>query len=348
MAKKILHILKSNKFSGAENVVCQIINLFNENEEYEEMIYVSPEGPISDTLREKNIKYVPIKKLSVSEIKRVIKEYKPDIVHAHDMSATVICSLFASKKRRIISHIHGTFKTLSSKNLKSFIFYLAAKRCSKIVFVSNETYNSFIYKDKFKEKCILLRNIINPAEISLKIASDKEDYENDIIFLGRLTEVKNPERFISIIEQVKESINEVKVAIVGDGELKEKIENIIKEKNLQDNVKMYGFMKNPYKLLSQSKVLVMTSISEGTPMVALEAMMNGLAIVSTPVDGLKEIVNKDKNGFLSDSDSELSEFIVNFLKKEKIREKMSEHAKELFNEINNIGIYKKFLEEIYG
>ncbi len=343
MGKRILHVLKSNKFSGAENVVCQIINLFDEDME---MLYVSPDGPIADTLKEKGIKYIPLKKLSVTEIRKVVKKYEPDIIHAHDMSATVICSLFASR-RKVISHIHGTFETLSSKNIKSFIYYYAAKRCEKIIFVSDETYKAFIYKNRLADKCVSLRNVIDPKELNKKINEDENEYENDIIFLGRLTEVKNPERFIDIVELVRNKISDVKVAIVGDGELKEKIENLIKCKKVYDNVKMYGFMKNPYKLLSQSKVLVMTSLSEGTPIASLEAMANGLAIVGTPVDGLKEIVIEGKNGFLSDSNEELSNYIVKILKDEELRKEMIKSAKDVFHKINDIEKYKKDLNDIY-
>lgn len=341
MSKKVLHILKSNRFSGAENVACQIINMFKEYKEYE-MAYCSPNGPIKETLEEKKINYIPLKKLSYFELKKIIKEYKPDIIHAHDMTATVLCSLFASKNIKIVSHIHGTFETLSSKNIKSFIFYQAVKRCEKIIFVANETYKSFIYKDKLKDKCVLLRNIINPNEIHEKIKMDKNEYKNDIIFLGRLTEVKNPERFIHIIEGIKKEIDNIKVAIVGDGELKEKIENLIKENDLEENIKLYGFMKNPYKILANSKVLVMTSISEGTPMVALEAMSLGIPIVGTPVDGLKEIVINNENGYLSESNEELSEFIVKLLRKES-SEQIYKNATQMFDKINDI---KKYIFEI--
>lgn len=347
MKKRVLHILKSNKFSGAENVVCQIIKLLSKNEEYEEMIYVSTEGPIADALRERNVKYVPIKKLSVSEIKRAVKEYKPDIVHAHDKAAIVIASLSVPRKIKLIAHVHCTFDMLSSKNLKSLIFYNALKKCKKVVFVSSESYNSFIFKDKIADKCITLRNVINPDEIHLRVKKDDTEYDNDIIFLGRLTYQKNPERLISIIENVKKEINNVKVAIVGDGELRENIESLIKEKNLSENIKMYGFMSNPYKLLSQSKALMMTSRSEGTPMVALESMSVGLPIISTPVDGLKEVVINNKNGFLSDDDSELTKFIIEFLKEKEIRDKMSNSAKEMFKEVNDIEKYKETLKKIY-
>ena len=57
---KVLHLLSSDRFSGAENVVCQIITAFDGDSEVEHL-YVSPEGPIRETLKEKNIRYVPVK-----------------------------------------------------------------------------------------------------------------------------------------------------------------------------------------------------------------------------------------------------------------------------------------------
>ena len=69
---KILHILNSNKFSGAENVAITIINnMKNDNE----IIYVSPEGQIREHLQENNIDYEPVRKVCIKEIKRVIKKY---------------------------------------------------------------------------------------------------------------------------------------------------------------------------------------------------------------------------------------------------------------------------------
>ena len=344
---KILHVLKSNKFSGAENVVCQIIHLFEDNSEYE-FLYTSPLGPIKETLKEKNIQYEGMKKISVMDLKKIIKDYKPDIIHAHDMTATVVSSIFASKNTKVISHIHGTFKTLSDKNLKSFVFYQAARRCEKIIFVSQETYDAFIFKEKLKSKCILLKNIIDPNEINQKVESDDFEYINDLIFLGRLSPVKNPERFLEIVEMIKHEIPNVKTAIVGDGELKEKLQEEIQNKGLEKNIKMYGFMKNPYKLLQKSKILVMTSISEGLPMACLEAMALGKPIVSTPVDGLKEIVSNKENGYLSNSNDELADFIIEILKNEQLLNSLSKKAKEKFYNLNDLDVYRKTLDSIYG
>lgn len=70
---RILHLLQSNRFSGAENVVCQIIEMMNDNPNIE-MIYCSRDGQIRDALLERDVQFVPIKDLTKSEVKRVIFE----------------------------------------------------------------------------------------------------------------------------------------------------------------------------------------------------------------------------------------------------------------------------------
>ena len=91
---KILHLLASNKYSGAENVVCQIIDMFKNEIE---MAYCSPNGPIENTLKDKQITFLPLSKLSKSEIQKIINTYKPDVIHAHDVKASIVASGFAKK-----------------------------------------------------------------------------------------------------------------------------------------------------------------------------------------------------------------------------------------------------------
>ena len=64
---KVLHLLSSNKYSGAENVVCQIIKMFGNDAE---MVYCSPDGDIRKTLNDKNIKFIPLKELVVCLIQK--------------------------------------------------------------------------------------------------------------------------------------------------------------------------------------------------------------------------------------------------------------------------------------
>ena len=83
---KVLHVLKSNRYSGAENIAITICA----NMQKYMCAYTSPIGPIDEKLKEQNIKYYPMKKFCVMELKRVVKEFEPDVIHAHDFSASVI------------------------------------------------------------------------------------------------------------------------------------------------------------------------------------------------------------------------------------------------------------------
>ncbi|MFP3846987.1 glycosyltransferase, partial [Priestia filamentosa] len=93
---KILHLLQSSHFSGAENVACKIITMFNQEGNIE-MAYCSKSGQINEVLNQKKIKFYPMIKLCKKEVKRVLKEFKPDIIHAHDASASVIAASCTSR-----------------------------------------------------------------------------------------------------------------------------------------------------------------------------------------------------------------------------------------------------------
>ena len=93
---KILHILASNSFSGAENVVCQIVGMFSDDPSIE-MIYCSPDGPIRGELDERGVRFAPISALNLKELRRVIREQRPDLIHAHDMRATFVAALACGK-----------------------------------------------------------------------------------------------------------------------------------------------------------------------------------------------------------------------------------------------------------
>ena len=90
---RVLHVLKSNSFSGAENVAITICKNMQNNV----CAYTSPEGKIQETLQEHNVIYYPMKKFCLMELKRIVTEFTPDIIHAHDFSEKVLAS-FGEKK----------------------------------------------------------------------------------------------------------------------------------------------------------------------------------------------------------------------------------------------------------
>lgn len=338
---KILHLLASNKFSGAENVVCQIIKMFDGEIE---MVYCSPMGEIANTLKGKDIKFLPLEKLSLKEIKRVVKEYKPDIVHAHDLKATLLASRL--KDVKVVSHIHGNKKGMENFSLKALLFLMASKKIDKIFWVSNSCFDDFKFKKQVSNKSSVLPNIIDCIDLEKKVDEDKNNYEYDMIFLGRLVEEKDPLRLVEILRKIKVRLSDINLAIVGDGVFKEDICKMIEDYNLGDNIKLFGFKENPYKILKQAKIMIMTSIREGTPMVALESLALGTPIVSTKTDGMVDLLN-GKIGVLYDTNEEAGNIVVDLLQNASKLEKMSQEAIAFSKNYNNIEKYKEKLKREY-
>ena len=343
---KILHVLVSNSYSGAENVVCQIISMFKENEDIE-MIYCSPDGKIRKALEERKVKYALMQEPSVKEIKRVVNEVQPNLIHAHDMRASFLTSIVA-KKIPFVSHVHNNNFNSRGINLKSIFYLYSAIKAKHVFWVSKSSFEGYCFGSILKNKSTVLYNVIDKEEIERKAeaALEKEGY--DIVYLGRLTAQKNPKRLIDVLKIVVSSKEEVRICIIGTGELEGEVCRRVEEENLKNNINYLGFMSNPYGILKNSKVMIMTSLWEGTPMCALEAMSLGVPIVSTPTDGLCELVDEGKTGYLSQDNNELAKYCINILDNQDLYNELSKQSKERAISLMNVKNYKKVLIQTYN
>lgn len=342
---KVMHLLQSNKFSGAENVVCQIISMFKSDENIE-FVYCSQDGPIKEALTERSIRFNLMDNFSISEIKRVIKEEKPDIIHAHDMRASFYVAICCGNIP-LISHVHNNNFNSRGLSLKSLLYMYAARKAKHIFWVSNSSFEGYKFHVFFKNKSSVLYNIINIDLLKEKMNKDDNTYRYDIVYIGRLTYQKNPQRLLKVLEKVLEVRPQTKIAVIGTGDLEEEIKNeIINNKKLK-NVDFLGFKNNPYKILSDSKLMLMTSRWEGTPMCALEAMALGVPIVSTPVDGMRDLVENGETGYLSDSDDELIKDICEILDNKRLHDNLSDNSIFKITKIMNIKLYKEEIFKYY-
>ena len=137
------------------------------------------------------------------------------------------------------------------------------------------------------------------------------------------------------------------MAIVGAGELEAETKQLISDKKLEGNVAFLGFNSNPYKILHDAKLMIMTSRWEGTPMCALEAMALGVPIVSTPTDGLKELVTTGETGYLCETDDELVEACISVVEEAAKQVRLSENSAQKAQEIMCIEAYKKRISASY-
>ena len=343
---RVLHVLQSTHFSGAENVVCQIIKMF-ENDKDIEMAYTSQDGSIRSALEERNITFFPMKELCHKELKNVVNNFKPDVIHGHDIRGSIEASRFAGSAR-IIHTIHGNDLRMRKLSSKSVLYYASALKASHIFWVSKTCLNEYYFYNRVKGKSSILYNVIDTQSVLDKCRIDLNTYNYDAIFIGRIAYPKNPQRLVSVFAKVVEKNPNFKAAIVGTGDLEDTTKKIVDQYGIQNNVDFLGFLANPYKVLSDSKIMVMTSDWEGTPIVALEALALGKPIVSTPTDGMCDIVENGVNGFCEHSEELLADRIIQLLSDHELYEKFCAAQRKKSIEINNTTIYKKRIGEVYG
>lgn len=340
--KKIFFIVNTNIYSGAEAVNINIINhLKNKYDFY----WVSKKGPIDDYLSMYHIKHIEIEKVNRKEIKRIIKEYKPDILHATDYRASVISSL-CTRKIPVISHLHNNSPWLKNPIHPNSLAYLyAGIKSNAILTVSDSIEEEYTYSNLISKKITNISNPISRKEILSKVEK-KEDKQYDICFVGRLTEQKDPLRFIELISKLKKQKKNIKAIMVGEGELREQCEQKIKELSLSRNIKMVGFQKNPYTYMNQSKVFLLPSKWEGFGLVVFEALTLGLPCFTTKVGGMVNLVTETCGSFCQ-TDEDFVDKIIPLLTEEKKYQTLSKEAIKRSKELDNSKFYYENIDKIY-
>ena len=343
---KVMHVLNSRIYSGAEKVVCQIIKSF-ESVEGMEMVYCSPDSQIvRQMLAEQGVTFLPIETMSTGNLKQVIQEQKPDLIHAHDMRASFFSALCCGKIP-LVSHIHNNAYDARGLSPKTIAYLLAGFKAKHILWVSNSSYEGYAFHKLFAKKSSVLYNIIDTDQIFAKKAQDENTYDYDMIYVGRLTFQKDPQRLMRLCARLKERKPDLNVAIVGTGELEAEVKALCAELKLQDNVHFLGFQSNPIKMVHDTKAMILTSRWEGTPMCALEAMALGTPVVSTPSDGMKDLIDDGINGYLTDDDEVMAEKLLKIMTDDAHRKMLSENAKEKFARINDAPKYQQAIAACY-
>lgn len=345
--KKIMHVLQSANFSGAENVVCQIVKMFDDNPEYK-MIYVSRGGNIESVLEQMGIPFYRLEKLNLKSIRKAINILEPDIIHAHDISASVLAGVASiGKKCKIISHVHVNNSNMSKINIKTICYIISTIRYKHVFWVSRSCFDKFIFKNIVRKKSTILYNVMDKKLILKKENMDHNVYSFDVAYVGRLTEQKDPLRLVKVLAKLITLKADSKIAIVGQGNLEKDVKRMVEQFNLENNIIFTGFMNNPLKLLADSKVMIMTSKYEGLPMTVLEAMALGVPLVSTPVDGLKDIIEQGVNGYLENDDDVLAKRLYDIISDSGLRNRMSLATQKQFDDINDLEKYKASLQASY-
>lgn len=144
------------------------------------------------------------------------------------------------------------------------------------------------------------------AHASRRVVRSKygvSDEEVVLLFVGFMDEVKRPERFVKMIEELSRSLPQVRGWMVGDGPMSAGVRSLVAALGLTERVLLFGPQDDVASIMQAADVFVMTSQTEGVPAVVLEAGYMGLPVVATRVGGLPECVKDGEGGILVDPES---------------------------------------------
>ncbi len=204
----------------------------------------------------------------------------------------------SSNIKNIIYTVHGWWGVTQYKGLKKkfilFVERFMAKRTSKLVFVCNKD-KEYAKSNRIGEDTqyeVIVNQITVPkfTKGKLRAMLNLSDSTKIVGNVARLSPQKNPMRFVEVAAQVLKNRNDTVFVWIGDGELMDQAIMHSRQLGIADNIKFVGFHQNGAELMADFNCLLMTSDDEGLPITVLEAIAQGIPVVSTDVGGIGELL----------------------------------------------------------
>lgn len=288
---------------------------------------LSREDKGSKLLRERGFKVICIPKgkfdlTKVFDLLRILKSEQIDIMHSHAFSSASFC--------RLASLLSGVPIVVQQHFCHSVPIYqrvadaLLGRVAVKVIAVSEAVKRFMVEKQFYKSDSIKViyngvelgqdspehgshnqdeKKSITNAELSSGNLSLKDVFninadDKIITVVGRLHYIKGQQILFAAFPEIIRNFPKMTLVVVGEGELKNELECIAEEQKFTEKVKFIGFRTDIENIMKQSDVIVIPSLSDACPTVALEAMACGSAIVASNVDGLKEMLSDRDNAIL--------------------------------------------------
>ncbi len=315
--KKIIYVITKSSWGGATRYVFDLASGLPKDD-YETIVAFGGEGLLCDKLRKENIKTISIKNLErdmsilkevsvFMELVDIFRKEKPDIVHLNSSKAGGLGALAAkiSGVPRIIFTAHGWAfneeRPFWQKALIKIFVWVSLLLQDSIICVSEATRNDiknfpFVYK----KSQVIYNGILdfrllekNEARIALNNMS-RIKLPTDAIWLGTLTELhknKGLEYAIKAVSSLKEP--SIVFAIIGDGELRSRLEDQIEKEELGEKVVLLGFIENAQKYLRAFDIFLLSSVTEAFPYALLEAGYAGLPVIASSAGGIVDVISND-------------------------------------------------------
>lgn len=357
---KVIHLVEDLKIGGAERVIADIA-MGLDRKKYDVSVWCVTRG--GETATELSEKGIDVKILGISsyhnplntfKLTRQLKAARPEIVHTHGYFASVIGRLAARRAgiSVILAHVHSTYWEYKKRHL--MIERKLSRFTHKIICCSEAVENFVKNTEKITEKkTIVIYNGVdeerffqlkNSTSIRAELGMDEEAAVVGTV--SSLTPHKGHEFLVQAASLVLERLPSAKFLIVGDGPLRQRLEDQAKDLNIHPAVIFAGTRKDIPEILSLMDVFVLPSHTrEGLGISIIEAMAAERPVVATDIGGIPEVVNHGETGLLvpSGNPEALSNALIELLQNPKKAKEMGEKGRARVKEKFTT---KKMLSEI--
>jgi len=299
-----------------------------------------------------------------------------ELIYAQDPVVVGLCSFIIGKliRKPVIIRVGGDAlwesefeKGKTDKNLEDFLqsskFRVGTKmRFSLHRFVFKHV-NKLITPSYFLKEILTIYYKVHPVKISVihnsvdfkdleSVSGRPRVFNKHIITVGRLIRLKKIDIIMKVVKELSEKFPGISLSIVGEGPEKGNLQRLSKELEIDKQVEFHGRVNHDetIKLLQESDLLVLNSVSEGFPHTVIEAMVCRVPLVATSVKGVKEVIDDGKTGLLASSDDELRIKIAQLINDEGLRKKLATNAltlvKQKFTWEVNLPLLEKELETV--
>ena len=244
----------------------------------------------------------------LSKLARILKRHNVDIIHCHAHKPTVygtIAAMFAGTPV-VMAHVHGTDRTAKlRRKLTNFVLFRKINRLLPVAQAVKED----VLKSNWSihpEKLSVLENSIDykhfaDVSITQKDAKEMLGLPLDAFVFGtvaRLVPNKGQIYLIKAFKKVRQVLPSAHVILVGNGRLRNELENEVKKTGLSDSFHFLGLRDDIFQIYKAMDVFVLPSLAEGMPRVLLEAMAAGIPCIGSNVGGIPEVLCDREFGYV--------------------------------------------------
>jgi len=378
---RVAHIITRMIVGGAqENTLYNCLDLIDHHGDDVLLITGPSEGPEGSLLDQHQVDRLPTRVLphlirnidpstdyqGYREVKQAIREFQPDVVHTHSAKAGVLGRLAATSLNvpAVVHTVHGApfhpFQSMPARRFFIACEWYAARHCHKLISVADAmtqllTEAGVAQKDKFETvySGMEVEPFLECQQHRTEMRSKLGLREEHVVVgkIARLFHLKGHEYVIEAASKVAAACPQVRFLLVGDGILRQRWEEQIRGRGLQDHFVFAGLVPPSEipKYVSAMDVLVHASLREGLARALPQALLGGIPAVSFDIDGAREVVANHETGFLiapKDS-SQLGKRLIQLCQDEKLRTTMGETGKARCREVFSHQVMTRRIRQVY-